>query len=88
MVLPHPYFGADESLSCCCWQYVIGRASGPVIIAGIHLCGTLALKAISLFNRVPSVSMLCLKPCCLPGRIHAAREEVWRLGSTEIDAVE
>ena len=67
---------------------MIGRASGPVIIAGIHLCGTLALKAISLFNRVASVSMLCLKPCCLPGRIHAAREEVWRLGSTEIDAVE
>ena len=70
-------------------KYVIGGADGPVIIAGIHLCGALAIKAVALFNRQRAkVSMLCLKPCCLPGRIHAAREEAWTLGTTTIDAVD
>ena len=59
-------------------KYVVGSASGPVIVAGIHLCGALAIKAIGLFNRhCEKVTMICLKPCCLPGRIHAAREETW-----------
>lgn len=59
-------------------KYVIGSASGSVIVAGVHLCGTLAIKAIELFNRRrDKIAMICLKPCCLPGRIHAAREETW-----------
>ena len=59
-------------------RYVIGSASGSVIVAGVHLCGALAIKAIALFNRHrEKIEMICLKPCCLPGRIHAAREETW-----------
>jgi hypothetical protein len=59
-------------------KYIIGSASGSVIVAGVHLCGALAIKAIELFNRRrDKIAMICLKPCCLPGRIHAAREESW-----------
>lgn len=63
-------------------KYVVNSASGSVIVVGIHLCGTLAIKAVELFNRrKDKIAMMCLKPCCLPGRIHAAREESWSVRS-------
>lgn len=40
---------------------------GPIILVAVHLCGTLSLKAVELFNNNPEVRFLCLKPCCLPG---------------------
>ena len=38
---------------------------GPVIIVAVHLCGTLSLKAVQLFNNNPDVRFFCLKPCKL-----------------------
>ena len=40
---------------------------GPVILVAVHLCGTLSLKAVELFNTNPETRFFCLKPCCLPG---------------------
>ena len=38
----------------------------PVIILGIHLCGTLSFKAVEMFNAHRNAIKLILKPCCLP----------------------
>ncbi|KAL7542301.1 hypothetical protein ACHAWF_009895 [Thalassiosira exigua] len=43
------------------------RNKGPVILVAVHLCGTLSLKAVELFNNNPETRFFCLKPCCLPG---------------------
>ena len=48
----------------------IARA-GPtktVVIVGVHLCGTLAHRAIELYERIHEVSSLVVSPCCLPRR--------------------
>lgn len=50
---------------------------GPTIIVAVHLCGTLSLKAVHLFNNNPEVKFICLKPCCLPGKYSFAF--VWHL---------
>ena len=52
----------------------LGSAEGPVLLLGVHLCGTLSLQAIHLFNENPRVGLLVLKPCCLPGIEHIRRE--------------
>ena len=44
---------------------------GPIILVAIHLCGTLSLKAVDLFNNNPRVRYFCLKPCCLPGMVRS-----------------
>ena len=41
-------------------------AKSPVIILGIHLCGTLSFKACEMFNANANAFKLILKPCCLP----------------------
>ena len=47
---------------------VVGECcGGPIILVAVHLCGTLSMKAVELFNNNPRVRFLCLKPCCLPG---------------------
>jgi hypothetical protein len=45
---------------------VVAQAPGPVITVAVHLCGVLSLRAVQLFNDSPSMTMLALKPCCLP----------------------
>mmetsp|Transcript_8377 Transcript_8377/g.33990 ORF Transcript_8377/g.33990 Transcript_8377/m.33990 type:complete len:442 (-) Transcript_8377:179-1504(-) len=46
-------------------ERVCGAA--PTLILGVHLCGTLALRAVDLFNNCPDTALaLALKPCCLP----------------------
>lgn len=40
---------------------------GPIILLAVHLCGTLSIKAVELFNNNPRTVLFCLKPCCLPG---------------------
>ena len=35
---------------------------GPIILVAVHLCGTLSLKAVELFNNNPATRFLCLKP--------------------------
>ena len=53
----------------------------PVILLAVHLCGTLSLKAVNFFNDHPNViRFFALKPCCLPGMIHAKRHEVFSFG--------
>lgn len=45
-----------------------GSGGGPIILLAVHLCGTLSLKAVELFNNNPNTVLFCLKPCCLPGK--------------------
>lgn len=48
-------------------RHVFSRSSGPILILAIHLCGTLALRAVDLFNENPKqVKLLALKPCAPP----------------------
>jgi hypothetical protein len=61
----------------------------PAIILAIHLCGTLSLRAIQLFNENPdTVHFLALKPCCLPGMVHAKRHEMFEIGGYQFDSNE
>ncbi|KAL3940060.1 MAG: hypothetical protein SGBAC_005316 [Bacillariaceae sp.] len=55
---------------------------GPIILVAVHLCGILSIKAVELFNNNPSVRFFVLKPCCLPGMIHAKRDEIFKVGPT------
>ena len=67
---------------------LIEATAGPVLVLGVHLCGTLSLRAVELFNANPQVSFFALKPCCLPVPTHSYRKEIWRLGGHEIRARE
>lgn len=61
--------------------YFHTNTKNPIILVAVHLCGTLSMKAVELFNRNPETTrFLCLKPCCLPGMIHAQRHETFQLG--------
>ncbi|KAL7521591.1 hypothetical protein ACHAWX_006268 [Stephanocyclus meneghinianus] len=62
------------------------RDKGPIILVAVHLCGTLSLKAVQLFNNNPEIRFFCLKPCCLPGMVHAKRHEIFRLGNHSFDS--
>ena len=64
----------------------IDASSGPVIMLAIHLCGTLSLRAIDLYNRSPKIQLFGLKPCCLPGMVHAKRHEIFQLGNHSFDS--
>ena len=59
---------------------------GPVILLAIHLCGTLSLQALHLFNNNSTVQFFCLKPCCLPGIVHAKRHEIFEVGQHSFDS--
>lgn len=61
-------------------KYIFDRTTGPILILAVHLCGTLALKAVDFFNNHESVKMFCLKPCCLPGMVHAKRHDTFKIG--------
>lgn len=61
---------------------------GPIILVAVHLCGTLSLKAVELFNRNPETKFFCLKPCCLPTMVHAKRKEIFKLGEHTFEAKE
>jgi hypothetical protein len=49
-------------------------SDGPVLVLGVHLCGTLSIQAIKLFHQLPQSKLLILKPCCLPGMLHTKQE--------------
>jgi hypothetical protein len=36
------------------------------VLVGMHLCGILSERAISLFTSISSIKALVLSPCCLP----------------------
>ena len=67
---------------------VFDRCEGPVLLLGVHLCGTLALRACDLFNNNEQVKLLALKPCCLPSMVHANRDEVFSVGDHSFEARE
>jgi hypothetical protein len=69
-------------------HYLSNPDEHPVILLAIHLCGTLSLRAIDLFNTNPTVRFMALKPCCLPGMIHAKRFELFRVGNHCFEASE
>ena len=37
----------------------------PAWLLGVHLCGTLSLRAVDMFNDAPSIVSFALKPCCV-----------------------
>ena len=63
-------------------------AGAPAWMFCVHLCGTLSVRAIEMFNDSPSLTRLALKPCCLPGIVHAQRAEVFQLGNHRFPASE
>ena len=61
-------------------KHVFGKHRGPFIILAVHLCGTLSVKAVEMFNLHENASDLVLKPCCLPGWNHTYTHDTWELG--------
>ena len=56
-------------------KHCIDRAPGPTIMLGVHLCKSLSVHTVRLFNASPKACRLYLKPCCLPGRKELRRRE-------------
>ncbi len=56
------------------------ESQGPVLILAVHLCGTLSIQAIKLFQILPTAQMLLLKPCCLPDIWHAKNTPFFQVG--------
>ena len=52
-------------------------ARAPFLVLAVHLCGTLSVKAVEMFNAHDTASMLCLKPCCLPEWNHTYTHDAW-----------
>ena len=69
-------------------KFIFDEANGPILVLAIHLCGTLSLKSIQLFNSEPNVKFLALKPCCLPPMVHAQRKEVFSIGRHSFPALD
>lgn len=44
------------------------------IVIGIHLCGTLSTRLASLYNKLASISILLLSPCCIPKKGKGGKE--------------
>merc|ERR1712232_795507 len=65
---------------------IFDRVSGPVLMLGIHLCGTLALRAVNIFNEHDCIKFFALKPCCLPNMVHMYRNETFAIGTHTFDA--
>ena len=61
-------------------------APGPIIILAVHLCGTLSLRAVDMFNNNDNVCFFALKPCCLPAMTHVERDEIFQLGNHTFDS--
>ena len=59
-------------------DHVVARAEGGVVMLAVHLCGTLALRAVQFFNDRPRCAFFALKPCCLPPLTLAKQKFVWR----------
>lgn len=60
-----------------------------IIMLGVHLCGSLSLRAADLVNRnTASVEFACIKPCCLPGKLHLRTEVSYSVGGHSFTAEE
>ena len=60
--------------------HVFQKWRGPYIILAVHLCGTLSLKAVDMFNDHVNASTMVLKPCCLPEWAHTYSHDSWTVG--------
>ena len=90
---PIPLHTSKQDLKQSCNQRQMkkrffDRTKGPILILAIHLCGTLSLRAVDFFNKNENVKMLCLKPCCLPGMVHAKRKDTFTIGRHSFPAEE
>lgn len=61
-------------------KHIFQKWSGPYIILAVHLCGTLSIKAVEMFNHHATAATLCLKPCCLPEWNHTFTHDSWTVG--------
>ena len=57
--------------------HVFQKFPGPFLLLAVHLCGTLSVKAVEMFNAHDTAAMLCLKPCCLPEWNHTYTHDNW-----------
>ena len=90
---PIPLHTSKQDLKQSCNQRQMkkrffDKTKGPILILAIHLCGTLSLRAVDFFNNNENVQMLCLKPCCLPGMVHAKRKDTFTIGRHSFPAEE
>ena len=90
---PIPLHTSKQNLKQSCntrqmKKYIFDRTEGPILILAVHLCGTLSLKAIDLFNEHDNVKFFCLKPCCLPGMAYAKRNDIFKIGRHSFPAEE
>ena len=90
---PVPLYTSKQDLKQSCNQrqmkkHFFDKTDGNIIILAVHLCGTLSLKAVEMFNTNENVKMFALKPCCLPPMIHAQRDDIFKIGKHEFDAKE
>mmetsp|Transcript_16481 Transcript_16481/g.34695 ORF Transcript_16481/g.34695 Transcript_16481/m.34695 type:complete len:400 (+) Transcript_16481:42-1241(+) len=90
---PIPLYTSKQNLKQSCNQrqmtkHIFQKTKGPIVILAVHLCGTLSLKAVDMFNNNPNVKFFALKPCCLPKMVYAKRGDVFRIGNHEFDAKE
>ena len=67
-------------------HYLSNQKTEPVLILGIHLCGTLSIHAVRFFVEHEAVHFMALKPCCLPGMVHAKRHEQFQVGEYSFPA--
>mmetsp|Transcript_93161 Transcript_93161/g.171349 ORF Transcript_93161/g.171349 Transcript_93161/m.171349 type:complete len:445 (+) Transcript_93161:155-1489(+) len=67
---------------------LIDSSSGPVLLLAVHLCGTLALRAVDLFNDNKKVRLFVLKPCCLPPMVLATQDAQLSIGKYTFPASE
>jgi hypothetical protein len=87
---PIPLYTSKQDLKDSCNQrqmkkHFFDRIDGPIIVLAVHLCGTLSLKAVEMFNNNQEVKLFALKPCCLPQMVYANRGDVFRIGQHEFD---
>jgi hypothetical protein len=90
---PIPLHTSKQDLKQSCNQRqmkkrIFDQTKGPILILAVHLCGTLSLRAVDFFNNNDNVKMFCLKPCCLPGMVHAKRKDTFTVGRHSFPAAE
>eukprot|EP00581_Thalassiosira_minuscula_P014983 CAMPEP_0183732218 /NCGR_PEP_ID=MMETSP0737-20130205/37838_1 /TAXON_ID=385413 /ORGANISM="Thalassiosira miniscula, Strain CCMP1093" /LENGTH=404 /DNA_ID=CAMNT_0025965163 /DNA_START=56 /DNA_END=1267 /DNA_ORIENTATION=- len=88
---PIPLYTSKQDLKQSCnlrqmKKHIFGKTKGPIIVLAIHLCGTLSIKAVEMFNDNDNVKLFALKPCCLPQMVYANRGDIFRIGQHEFDA--
>lgn len=82
---PIPLYTSKQNLKDSCnprqmKKHFFDKIDGPIIVLAIHLCGTLSLKAVDMFNKHDNVKFFALKPCCLPPMVYAQRGDVFTIG--------